>query len=319
MNKLKKNRMKKKHSVSAIICLLCVFFLLSGFIEKERKITVFTIGDSTMATNRKPESSRERGWGQMLPGYFSEDVIVENHARGGRSSKSFIDEGRWDTVLSRMKKGDYVFIQFGHNDEKESEKLHTDPGSTFDANLKRFVNETRAKGAHPVLFNSIVRRFFSGDTLVNTHGTYIDAPRHVAKELDVPFVDMNKLTHELVESMGPEKSKELYMWTLPPKADGKGRKDNTHFNVHGARVMAGIAADAVADLIPKLGKYVRHYDWVVAKDGSGDFFTTAQAVEAVAQSKKSSVSILVRPGAYEKVNDKGIHTKIHWTIQKEDK
>ena len=102
----------------------------------------------------------ERGWGQMLPGFLTDDVRVDNHAMNGRSSLSFINEGRWDTVLSKLKSGDYVFIQFGHNDEKPAEKLHTVPGSTFDGNLRRFVRETREKGAHPVLFNSIVRRNF---------------------------------------------------------------------------------------------------------------------------------------------------------------
>ena len=87
-------------------------------------------------------------------GFFSEDIRVDNHAMNGRSSKSFIDEGRWDKVLSLIKKGDYVFIQFGHNDEKPKADRHTDPGTTFDANLRKFVNETRAKGGIPVLFNS---------------------------------------------------------------------------------------------------------------------------------------------------------------------
>lgn len=85
----------------------------------------------------------------MLGGYFSENIRVENHARNGRSSKSFIDEGLWEVVINKVKPGDYVFIQFGHNDEKADEKRHTDPGSTFDANLRRFVKETRAKGGIP--------------------------------------------------------------------------------------------------------------------------------------------------------------------------
>lgn len=91
-------------------------------------------------------------WGHVLPGFFSEDIRVDNHAMNGRSSKSFIDEGRWDKVLSLIKKGDYVFIQFGHNDEKPKADRHTDPGTTFDANLRKFVNETRAKGG--ILFCS---------------------------------------------------------------------------------------------------------------------------------------------------------------------
>ena len=140
--------------------LLGLFFLLSAFKADKPVITIFMIGDSTMANKSLMGENPERGWGQMLPGYLSEEIRVDNHAVNGRSSKSFIDEGRWEKVISQVKKGDYVFIQFGHNDEKSDPKRYTAPGSTFDENLKRFVNETRAKGGIPVLFNSIVRRNF---------------------------------------------------------------------------------------------------------------------------------------------------------------
>ena len=140
--------------------LLGLFFLLSAFKADKPVITIFMIGDSTMANKSLTGGNPERGWGQMLPGYLSEEIRVDNHAVNGRSSKSFIDEGRWEKVISQVKKGDYVFIQFGHNDEKSDPERYTAPGSTFDENLKRFVNETRAKGGIPVLFNSIVRRNF---------------------------------------------------------------------------------------------------------------------------------------------------------------
>ncbi len=132
----------------------------------------------------------------MLPEFLIGDVRVDNHAMNGRSSQSFIDEGRWDVVLSKLKSGDYVFIQFGHNDEKSAEELHTIPGSTFDENLRRFVRRREQKGAYPVLFNSIVRRNFppegtighkgsyetEGNVLVDTHGEYLESPRRVAKK-----------------------------------------------------------------------------------------------------------------------------------------
>lgn len=143
-----------------LILLLGLFLLFSAFTSEKPKITVFMIGDSTMSDKSLTGGNPERGWGHVLPGFFSEDIIIDNHAQNGRSSKSFIDEGRLDKVLSLIKKGDYVFIQFGHNDEKLSAERHTDPGTTFDANLRKFVNETRAKGGIPVLFNSIVRRKF---------------------------------------------------------------------------------------------------------------------------------------------------------------
>lgn len=307
-----------------LLVLLTAFFLFTAFKADRRVITIFMIGDSTMADKNLTGGNPERGWGQALPGFFTEDVRVDNHAVNGRSSKSFIDEGRWDKVISQVQKGDYVFIQFGHNDEKPDVKRHTEPGWSFDDNLRRFVNETRAKGGIPVLFNSIVRRNFrnnaeavleddapkavsaekhpeEGNVLIDTHGKYLDSPRNVAKELGVTFIDMNKITHDLVEGMGPEKSKELFMWvpknTVPMCP--KGKEDNTHLNVHGARVVAGLAVDAIAEAIPELGKYVRHYDFVVAKDGTGDFFTIQEAINAVPDFRKEArTTILIRKGIY---------------------
>ena len=284
--------------------LLGLFFLLSAFTADKPVITIFMIGDSTMADKSLTGGNPERGWGQMLPGYLSEEIRVDNHAVNGRSSKSFIDEGRWEKVISQVKKGDYVFIQFGHNDEKSDPKRYTAPGSTFDENLKRFVNETRAKGGIPVLFNSIVRRNFGtadGNQLIDTHGAYLDSPRNVAKELGVAFVDMNKVTHDLVEDMGPVESKKLFMWVPANQvaAIPKGREDNTHLNIYGGRVVAGLAIDAIVKEVPELAKYVRHYEFVVAQDGSGDFFTVQEAIDAVPDFRKNvRTTILVRKGVY---------------------
>ncbi|TWV14712.1 pectin esterase [Bacteroidaceae bacterium HV4-6-C5C] len=316
---------------------LGLLLLFSSFEIDKPVITIFMIGDSTMANKELAGDNPERGWGQMLPGFLSEGIRVENHAVNGRSSKSFIDEGRWGIVVSRIKKGDYVFIQFGHNDEKDDPKRHTDPGSSFDANLVRFVNETRAKGGIPVLFNSIVRRNFglpgsnaiknaitqddirkniNQDTaykaintplsakevkLIDTHGAYLDSPHNVAKELNVPFVDMNKITHDLVEGMGVMESKKLFMWIPANKylACPKGREDDTHLNIYGGRIVAGLAMDAIAKTVPELAKYVRHYDFVVAQDGSGDFFSVQEAINAVPDFRKNMrTTILVRKGVY---------------------
>ena len=315
-----------------ITLLLGLFIILTAFSPAKRNITIFTIGDSTMANKKLEGENPERGWGQMLSRYFTDDITIDNHAVNGRSSKSFIDEGRWDNVLSKIQKGDYVFIQFGHNDEKDDPKRHTDPGTTFDANLRKFVEETRAKGGIPVLFNSIVRRNFGksgadavadaikqddirngidpkapkevieeGAKLIDTHGAYLDSPANVAKELNVTFIDLNSLTHKLVEDLGPEKSKELYLWVQPKTVPAlpDGRKDNTHLNVHGASIVAEMAAKAVAEAIPELGQYLCHYDLVVAKDGSGDFFTVQEAINAVPDYRKGArTTILVKEGTY---------------------
>lgn len=315
-----------------ITLLLGLLFVLTAFTPAKRNITIFTIGDSTMANKKLEGGNPERGWGQMLSRYFTDDITIDNHAVNGRSSKSFIDEGRWDAVLSKIQKGDYVFIQFGHNDEKDDPNRHTDPGTTFDANLKKFVEDTRAKGGIPVLFNSIVRRNFGkadgnavanaikqddirngidpkapkdsieeGATLIDTHGAYLISPKNVAKELNVTFIDLNSLTHKLVEGMGPQKSKELYLWVEPKTVPAlpNGREDNTHLNVHGASVIAEMAVKAVAEAIPELQQYVRHYDLVVAKDGSGDFFTVQEAINAVPYyRKKARTTILIKEGSY---------------------
>lgn len=301
-----------------LVCILVALLALTAFTESEKRITVFMIGDSTMANKSITGGKPERGWGHVLGGFFTEDIIVDNHAVNGRSSKSFIDEGRWDKVLSRIKPGDYVVIQFGHNDEKPKADRHTDPGTTFDANLERFVNESRERGATPILMNAIVRRNFlapcdqpghivasdnqvEGDTLYDTHGAYLDSPRNVAKKLNVPFVDANKITHELVQGLGREESKKLYMWVEPNTVPAvpKGSVDNTHLNIYGARVVAGLLVDAMAEVVPALAPYVRHYDFVVAKDGSGDFFTVQEAINAVPDFRKEGrATIYIRKGVY---------------------
>lgn len=315
-----------------ITLLLGLLFVLTAFTPAKRNITIFTIGDSTMANKKLEGGNPERGWGQMLSRYFTDDITIDNHAVNGRSSKSFINEGRWDAVLSKIQKGDYVFIQFGHNDEKDDPNRHTDPGTTFDANLKKFVEDTRAKGGIPVLFNSIVRRNFGkadgnavanaikqddirngidskapkdsieeGATLIDTHGAYLISPKNVAKELNVTFIDLNSLTHKLVEGMGPQKSKELYLWVEPKTVPAlpNGREDNTHLNVHGASVIAEMAVKAVTEAIPELQQYVCHYDLVVAQDGSGDFFTVQEAINAVPDYRKNArTTILIKEGSY---------------------
>lgn len=207
----------------------------------------------------------------MLSCYFTNDIHIENHAVCGASTLSFINEGRWKNVLKRLKPNDYVIIQFGHNDEKTDSALHTIPGKTFDNNLRRFIHDTREKGATPILLNSIVRRNYpptldtphqytynkEGTILVDSHGAYIESPRKIAKEENVPFVDMANLTYNLVSNLGSEKSKSLFMWV--PKGKYKyypeGRIDNTHLNLYGACVIVGIAAFEIVKVVPLLKCY----------------------------------------------------------------
>ena len=301
--------------LSVMSLLVVALFVMTSF-TADKVITIFMIGDSTMANKSLKDGNLERGWGMVLSCYFDDPVVIENHAVNGRSTKSFIDEGRWQKVLDRIKPGDYVVIQFGHNDEKPKPDRHTDPGSTFDDNLKRFVNEAREKGGIPILMNCVVRRNFAivapkndddealrnkafasqnareGDTLVDTHGDYAVAPRNVAKELDVPFVDANKITHDLEQGLGPVESRNLHMWFYPGDTRlPKGRQDNTHYNVYGAHRVASLLADAIAEKVPALKPYVRHYDLTVAADGSGTYFNVQDAVDAAPAGKTSTVMI----------------------------
>jgi lysophospholipase L1-like esterase len=239
--------------------LVFIYIILCGFmIPSKRSIHIFMIGDSTMA-NKPLEDNPERGWGQMLPLFFSDQVKIDNQAQNGRSSKSFIEENRWQIVLDSLQKGDYVIIQFGHNDEKTETPRGTSPQTTYKANLVKFVNETRAKGAFPVLCTSIVRRKFENDKLVDTHGEYLTVTRDVAKEMNVPLLDMERKTAKLVSDLGPEKSKELFVWVEPGqyKKIPEGRKDDTHLNEKGATQVAALAVEAMQEIKIDLINYLK--------------------------------------------------------------
>ena len=303
--------------VALFLSILLMAVVLSS---SKKQTTIFIIGDSTAANKSDFDKNPERGWGMVLQGFFDEHIVVDNHDVNGRSSKSFIDEGRWQKVFQKIKPGDYVFIQFGHNDEKPSPQRHTDPGSTFDDNLRKFVKETRMKGGIPVLFNAVVRRNFfrevdgsiedeslrnteyadekvNSDTLIDTHGAYLLSPRRVAQEMNAYFVDANKITHDLEQSMGVVGSRKLHMWLKPGEVASipNGRQDNTHYNVYGARMVAGLLADAVGKEIPALAKHVRHYDYVVSAQGKGNYLTLQEAVDDAAYSRKK---ILVLDGKW---------------------
>jgi len=221
----------------------------------QKGFTIYTIGDSTMA-DKGPGVFPEKGWCQDLAVYFVPGVKVINHAVNGRSTKSFIDEGRWQTVLDSLMPGDYVFIQFGHNDEKDYDTTrYTTPFGTYRDNLVRFVNETRAKGANPVLFTPIIRRNFNDEgILVPTHGDYPAAVRMVADSLEVAFIDHERLTQEWVVSLGDEASREYYLWTAPDDRYPEGRQDNTHLSLKGADAVARLAlVEAIDRQLPFAG------------------------------------------------------------------
>ena len=295
--------------------------------DKERTTTIFMIGDSTMANKDISKGKKERGWGMALQCFFDDNIVIDNHAVNGRSSLSFINEGRWDAVLKKMKPGDYVIIQFGHNDEKPKADRHTDPGSTFDYNLAKFVRETREHGGTPILMNCVVRRNFAkvapkndddealrnqtfadapklveSDSLVDTHGLYRVAPRDVAKRMNVHFVDANKITHDLEQGLGKEASKKLHMWFLPGEEPSvpAGKQDNTHYNIYGAHVVAGLLADALCEEIPILKKYRTDADMTVDSHGRGEYMKLSDAVEEALKDPKKATTIQILGGTWEK-------------------
>ena len=228
----------------------------------EPEITVFMIGDSTMADKPDtPDVNPERGWGQLLPIFFNEKVEVRNYAVNGRSTKSFIDEGRWGKVLEELHSGDYVFIQFGHNDMKEADpSRYTNPYSGYRRNLEKFVAETRERGAFPVLLSSIVRRNFNEQgTLVDTHGAYPFVTRMVATEENVPFIDLQLKTEDYVNALGPEPSKKIYLWVEPGQYERfpEGKEDNTHLTLKGATEFARLAVEGIVELGLPLANYLK--------------------------------------------------------------
>lgn len=306
-----------------IFALVALFTLTS--MKQDRVVTIFMVGDSTMANKDISGDKQERGWGMALQCYFDDGIVVDNHAVNGRSSKSFIDEGRWQKVLDKIRPGDYVVIQFGHNDEKPAANRHTEPGSTFDANLRRMVKESRDRGAKPILMNAVVRRNFfvqtpvnnddealrntkaanidkpdtkhvqkEGDVLIDTHGAYLISPRNVAIETGTTFIDANCITHKLEQGMGREASKRLHMIFAkgehPSMPDG--RNDNTHYSVYGAHVVAKMLAKAMADEIPELRRHLIDKDIVsVAKNGIGDFFDVQKAVDAQPDGQRVTIQL----------------------------
>ncbi len=237
------------------------FIVPETVVSAKKGPTIFMIGDSTMADKPVVPANPERGWGQLLPTYFREGVRIENHSANGRSSKSFRDEGRWKTVQSRLKSGDYVIIQFGHNDEKDkSPDRYTVPYGTFDQNLTRYVEDTRKAGAHPILATAIVRRKFNADgKLEDTHGDYIKSVRELAPKFDVPLLDLNRSSEELVQRMGPECSKQLYKWTEPGDypEQKSAFKDDTHLNAFGASRICDLAIIDLKAKVPELAKWLK--------------------------------------------------------------
>ncbi|MCB0689014.1 MAG: rhamnogalacturonan acetylesterase [Saprospiraceae bacterium] len=225
---------------------------------KKNQFVIYLAGDSTMAAkeeNRRPET----GWGEQLSSFFGPEVRIENHAKNGRSSKSFIYEGLWDSLYTKLEKGDFVFIQFGHNDSSKSKGDRYSSPEEYRKNLVKYLLDTRAKHASPILFTPVVRRRFDENgQFYDTHGVYPDVVRSVAKEYKVPLIDLQQKTALMLIEFGETQSKELFLWVgkgHPNYPDGV--EDNTHFSPVGAKKIADLTIEEILTQKLKVRRFLK--------------------------------------------------------------
>jgi lysophospholipase L1-like esterase len=244
--------------------LVSVLFLILSLsvciFAQKSPIVVYLAGDSTLA-EKKPEKRPETGWGEMFQQYFDAGkVVIENHAQNGRSTKTFISENRWQAIVDKLKKGDYVFIQFGHNDQSKEKGERYTPPEDFKKNLARMVNDVRVKKAYAVLLTPVMRRRFDKDgKFYDAHGEYPNLTRSVAKDLKVSLIDMHRSSEKLIIEYGLEKSKKLFLQLKPGENPNypNGIEDNTHFSPLGAEEMARLAVAEIKKSKIKLRKYLK--------------------------------------------------------------
>jgi lysophospholipase L1-like esterase len=242
-----------------ILLTACLLACLAAGVSAKEPITVHLAGDSTMA-EKVPEKRPETGWGEALPAFFREtQVRVRNHARNGRSTRLFIEQKHWQTLLDSLKKGDYVFIQFGHNDSAKDKPDRYTPPEDYRANLVRFVREVRARKATPVLFTPVMRRRFTKEGVFqDAHGVYPGIVREVAAELKAPLIDMHRASERVLIGYGPDESRKLFLQLKPGESPNypNGIEDNTHFNPQGAEEMAALAVSGIRERKLGLAKYL---------------------------------------------------------------
>src|SRR6188474_2524377 len=234
-----------------------VVFLMAFAIPDKKKITIWLCGDSTMSVKAK-RAYPETGWGMPFVYFLDSTVTVENLAKNGRSTSSFRNEGLWKKVVDGAAEDDYVFIQFGHNDEVPTKKTYTTE-TEFKNNLKQYVTEARGKKAIPILLTPMARRKFDANRKIEgTHDVYSQIVRDVAKEEKVVLFDMDKITQQLYQQFGVENSKLLFMQLKPGEHPNypDGRDDNTHFNELGARLVAQLVLNEIRKQISELSERI---------------------------------------------------------------
>ena len=230
-----------------------LMFPVLMFIPQHKKIRIFMAGDSTMSV-KDSSAYPETGWGMPFVYFWDTTVQIVNLAKNGRSTKSFIEEGLWRKIYDNAVPGDYVFIQFGHNDEVQTKKASTTE-SEFKANLIRMVTETKQKQSFPVLITPVARRKFnSAGKVEGTHEVYAQIVRDVAIAQKVPLIDLDKKAQALYQKLGAESSKLLFVQLQPGENPNypNGKEDNTHFNELGARLVAEMVLQDIGIQMPEL-------------------------------------------------------------------
>lgn len=226
---------------------------MSFALPQEKQITIYLVGDSTMA-NKEVKAYPEAGWGMPFAIFFKSNIKVDNRAQNGRSTKSFINEGRWKSVIDNINEGDYVFIQFGHNDEIQTKKNATTE-TEFKNNLLKYVSDSKAKKAIPILITPVARRKFDvSGKLEDTHTVYSEIVREVASQTKVPLIDLDRKSQALLTQYGPVQTELLFNHLYPGEHPNypNGKQDDTHFNELGARKMAQLVLAEIRILVPAL-------------------------------------------------------------------
>lgn len=222
--------------------------LLVSLSSVAQAATAYLIGDSTVCNYSSTYSPRT-GWGQVFSSYFNTTLTISNKALSGRSSKSFYDEGAWTPIKNVLKSGDYVFIQFGHNDEKVADATrYTSPYTTYQQYLTIYINDARAKGAIPILVTPVERNSWSGGVVKATHGTYPAAMRALASSKGTPLIDLTAGSTAKYNSQGQTYTTYSIFMNLTAGQYANypsGNTDNTHFQLNGAKIIASLVAGAV--------------------------------------------------------------------------
>lgn len=249
---------KTRHIVKNV-CFLGLIILVGFALPSKRKLTVWMVGDSTMCVY---DSARFplTGWGMPFAKYFDTTVVVKNRARGGRSTRTFISEGLWEKVEDSLRPGDYVLIQFGHNDESANYPDRYTPPAAFKRNLTWMVTEVRKKKAIPVLITPVSRRKFNDSgNAVETHPIYSPIVRQVADSNQVPLIDLDKMSLALYQRYGPRDAPLLFNLLKPGENPNypKGLlKNATHFNTYGARKIAELVLNSLPRAVPQLAAHL---------------------------------------------------------------